>query len=89
MGGHSLLAMRVLSRVRTTFNTSLTMRDIFDTPTIAGLAAIIAQRDGLSANGSSSRRQSTPTGSVKELAVNGYGASGREVDAVSNPIQEK
>lgn len=89
MGGHSLLAMRVLSRVRTTFNTSLTMRDIFDTPTIAGLAAIIAQRDGLSANGSSSRRQSTPTGSVKELAVNGYGASGREVDAVPNPIQEK
>jgi acyl carrier protein len=55
LGGHSLMAMMVLSRVRKTFNTNLTMRDVFEAPTIAGLAAILADEDSAPANGSSSR----------------------------------
>ncbi|NEW61151.1 AMP-binding protein, partial [Sulfurovum sp. bin170] len=41
LGGHSLLATRVLSRVYQTFKISLTLKDIFDNPTIASLEKLL------------------------------------------------
>jgi hypothetical protein len=38
MGGHSLMATRVISRVRATFAVDLTLRDFFMAPTIERLA---------------------------------------------------
>jgi acyl-coenzyme A synthetase/AMP-(fatty) acid ligase/acyl carrier protein len=52
LGGHSLLAMRLMSRINETFGVDLSLRQVFDLPTISGLASAIveAQLDGMSEN---------------------------------------
>jgi amino acid adenylation domain-containing protein len=49
LGGHSLLATKILARLLSTLDVSLTIVDLFQSPTVAGLAERVAQLQAIRA----------------------------------------
>jgi acyl carrier protein len=43
LGGHSLLAMQVLARIRNALDVDVSLRALFDDPTVSGLAAAVEE----------------------------------------------
>lgn len=45
LGGHSLAAARVITRVKEAFHTELPLTALFDGPTVAEMAALIVRKE--------------------------------------------
>ncbi|MFF9785279.1 amino acid adenylation domain-containing protein [Streptomyces sp. SceaMP-e96] len=56
LGGNSLIATRLVSRIRSTLRTELAIRELFEAPTVAGLSAVLDR----SAHGRAGIRAVTP-----------------------------
>jgi amino acid adenylation domain-containing protein len=84
LGGHSLLATQLVSRVRERFDVELPLRDFFESPTVAQLAAAVEQARTAPRGQESSRIQTLPRGeqSIDELLAELDGLSDEEARAI-------
>lgn len=69
LGGHSLAASRVISRVVQTFNFDLSLKALFDAPTVAEMARVIQATEARNATGSDRERMPGEIGATSAEEV--------------------
>jgi hypothetical protein len=82
LGGNSLLAGRLLARVRADFQADVELRTFFDAPTVAELAVAILDKLVESAGVESVRRL------LSDVAGGGTEAGGAEATRVMHEVKE-
>ena len=82
LGGHSLLAMGMISRLRGAFGLELSLRSIFETPTIAGLAERLERNRDQHADDFIPRRRSISQRQAREWMTRLDELSGSEVESL-------
>ncbi|MGH7797111.1 MAG: AMP-binding protein [Candidatus Binatia bacterium] len=66
LGGHSLSATGIISSVIAVFKLQLPIRQLFDSPTVAGMAAVISSKEGQTADEADLRRLLSEVESLSE-----------------------
>jgi acyl carrier protein len=84
LGGHSLMATQIVSRVRTAFDLEVPLRSFFETPTVRGLTEAIAraEKKPCSARGPRIERIEPATQTTVELNA----LKDEELDALLNQL---
>jgi len=69
MGGHSLMAMQVVARIRRVFDVEIPIRSLFEDPTIKGLAIAVEEARAIGTRGSTPIAPRTKTASLDKEAI--------------------
>ncbi|QCQ93711.1 non-ribosomal peptide synthetase [Rhodococcus sp. SGAir0479] len=93
LGGHSMASMKLVGRVRSAFGCEITIRDVFDAPTVAELADVVRRgatpaRAGLVATGETGPVPLAPAQRVHWLRHRAAGSSARADHALALQLRD-
>ncbi|GAB2664196.1 amino acid adenylation domain-containing protein [Prescottella soli] len=94
LGGHSMASMKLVGRVRTVFGREITIRDVFDAPTVAELAEVVRRADNpgrpaLVATGDDAPVSLAPAQRLHWLRHRAAGSSARADHALALRLRER